>query len=435
MSSNVKCIETIDSINVKEWGAIGDGKHDDTKAIQSALYESSSSNRHLFFPEGEYLISKKPKKDYALLIPSNTTILGTSCQNTVIKLNSGHSGFTRMLKIKNVENVFISNFSFDGNIENQAKKDEHQSAIAIVSAENIEIRNSIFHSTGGDGVIIRGPKVASKNIAVSNCYFHTNGRNGLTLGSGFDNVNIEFCHFDVTHTHASPIDSEPTSGKCANVIIANNTFINCRQNATIMTFGGRPWVDNYTFENNVIENIGLHMVRSKNVVVKNNYINISDSSRYAVRMIYGNVNNKVYNNEFHLEGANVMQLTKVKGEYPENISFSDNYVHVNENYKNNTPFQLRGVSNINISNNKINFENKLNIPLVTIRPTGPMLDISITDNSINNITELISIYRSINDNIDNLVVKNNKLLNSSTLRKRSERTNLDFLNGKNIIIE
>jgi len=46
-------------LNVKNYGAIGDGKTDDTKAIQSAIdyYKQNTKGNSLYFPAGEYLVT------------------------------------------------------------------------------------------------------------------------------------------------------------------------------------------------------------------------------------------------------------------------------------------------------------------------------------------------------------------------------------------
>ena len=45
-------------LNVRDFGAAGDGKSDDTKAIQQAMDQAASSNGAVFFPEGNYLCSE-----------------------------------------------------------------------------------------------------------------------------------------------------------------------------------------------------------------------------------------------------------------------------------------------------------------------------------------------------------------------------------------
>src|SRR5262245_56022619 len=44
-------------VNVKDWGAKGDGRTDDSSAIQNAI-QSSGGNATVFFPPGTYLINK-----------------------------------------------------------------------------------------------------------------------------------------------------------------------------------------------------------------------------------------------------------------------------------------------------------------------------------------------------------------------------------------
>lgn len=44
-------------VNVKDFGALGNGKHDDSKAIQKAIdYCEQKSKKHLFFPDGNYFL-------------------------------------------------------------------------------------------------------------------------------------------------------------------------------------------------------------------------------------------------------------------------------------------------------------------------------------------------------------------------------------------
>lgn len=62
--------------NVRDFGAVGDGKTDDTLAIQSALaYIAVRNGGTLFFPEGDYQVGLKP--DFkGLALPSSVTVEG-----------------------------------------------------------------------------------------------------------------------------------------------------------------------------------------------------------------------------------------------------------------------------------------------------------------------------------------------------------------------
>ncbi len=64
--------------NIKKFGAIGDGRTDDTLAIQSALaYIATRNGGHLRFPEGEYLVGGTPGFQ-GLALPSGIVIEGAS---------------------------------------------------------------------------------------------------------------------------------------------------------------------------------------------------------------------------------------------------------------------------------------------------------------------------------------------------------------------
>lgn len=64
--------------NVKDFGAVGDGKTDDTIAIQSALaFIGTRAGGVLNFPEGDYLVGTIPNYK-GIVVPSGTTIQGVS---------------------------------------------------------------------------------------------------------------------------------------------------------------------------------------------------------------------------------------------------------------------------------------------------------------------------------------------------------------------
>eukprot|EP00943_MAST-04B_sp_MAST-4B-sp1_P001700 g1700.t1 len=46
------------NVNAKDYGAVGDGKHDDTTSIQNAIESATKKNTYVFLPKGFYRISK-----------------------------------------------------------------------------------------------------------------------------------------------------------------------------------------------------------------------------------------------------------------------------------------------------------------------------------------------------------------------------------------
>src|SRR5882757_6907548 len=78
-------------LNVKTvYGAVGDGVHDDTAAIQAAIsanIRQQSTSRIIYFPAGTDLVSKPLVwKDTTGVFQSELTFHGENQQSTVIKL-------------------------------------------------------------------------------------------------------------------------------------------------------------------------------------------------------------------------------------------------------------------------------------------------------------------------------------------------------------
>ena len=76
-----------DYVNVRDYGAVGDGTTDDYPAINRALYDlycrasNTQVRRVLFFPAGTYLITE------ALVIPAYASLVGEGAQSSIIVLD------------------------------------------------------------------------------------------------------------------------------------------------------------------------------------------------------------------------------------------------------------------------------------------------------------------------------------------------------------
>lgn len=71
--------EPADYLNVKKYGAVGDGVTNDSTAIQSAITAAQAANKSLFFPDGVYVISSLGTQSGRLMLigTGNSTLKGT----------------------------------------------------------------------------------------------------------------------------------------------------------------------------------------------------------------------------------------------------------------------------------------------------------------------------------------------------------------------
>jgi len=145
-------------VNVRAFGAIGNGVSDDTRTIRAAL-SAVASGSSLYFPPGTYVVAPTETNGTILPIPGpNIRIYGAGIGQSIIKVKdaslpygailSGTSGGT------DLTNLEIDHLTFDGNVANNpvANADEmmgggyRASILAYVGAgktiHHVEIRNS-----------------------------------------------------------------------------------------------------------------------------------------------------------------------------------------------------------------------------------------------------------------------------------------------------
>lgn len=146
-------IAKIGAANIRDYGAVGDGIHDDTNAIQRCI----DSNRGIYIPVGTYIITN------TITLPSNTTVIGAGL-NSVIK--AAPNNFD-MIKTANFDNL--------------TGTDTHDAKVGNWYISNIVIDGSYYSDpdlnilsgrTDGSGLMIYGDNFHLENVIVSNCPTH-----------------------------------------------------------------------------------------------------------------------------------------------------------------------------------------------------------------------------------------------------------------------
>ena len=112
-------------INVKEFGAAGDGETNDTTAIQSAI--NSGGNKIVFVPSGTYMVD-------TITMIGNCRLIGEN--GSIIHATANHKDY--ILKASNKNNVSLENICFEGNTNDTG------SGLFFEAINNLRIVNCIF---------------------------------------------------------------------------------------------------------------------------------------------------------------------------------------------------------------------------------------------------------------------------------------------------
>lgn len=207
-------------INVKNYGATGDGVTDDTNAIAAAI-EILPLGGILYFPAGIYRVS-------SIFLKSDMTVQGDGWCSVIQLLDSAHiqdgiEDYTQRnnclhiqgTKDNPIKNIIVKDIKLDGRRSTQvsggASADGRLDGLMIRYASDIHVENVWMYNNGYHGCImtyctnvvferclstdngfrpIHG-HTQIYNCRIANCVCENNGL-GLTGGSGFENDSVFF---------------------------------------------------------------------------------------------------------------------------------------------------------------------------------------------------------------------------------------------------
>jgi polygalacturonase len=254
-------------LNVRDFGAVGDGIANDTKAIQQALDRCwVLGGGEVIVPAGSYLTGAVALKSNTVLrLEKNATLVGTPnfADYPVTQVRwegkwiQGHTALVYALDARNIgivgEGKLAGNHALGGrpNAENPLR---HPALIEMINCtniqlenfstdyyrmwsihltycENIVIKNLTIRSTGGngDGIDLDSDKHATIDgcdiVTGDDCISLKSGRGmeGYTLARATEDVRITNCTFADSLFACIGIGSE-TSGGIRNAVIKNCKF-------------------------------------------------------------------------------------------------------------------------------------------------------------------------------------------------------------------
>jgi len=227
------------TVNVRNWGARGNGTNDDTTAFQAAVNALPSGGGTVYVPNGNYVID--PTRNVRLRSKMHLQL--ASGATLIAKRNSAERAY--VLMAYRVSDVEISGGRIIGDRDNHlGTKGEWGHGIMIRGANRVTIRDMHISKCWGDGVSIGGaelvnaPTIGSDDVVIANIVATGNRRQGLTIGRS-RNVKVYDSEFSDTNGVAPEcgIDIEPDAadrGTADSVLIENCLMRNNKGNGILI---------------------------------------------------------------------------------------------------------------------------------------------------------------------------------------------------------
>jgi hypothetical protein len=219
--------------NVRDYGAAGNGRTDDTRAVQSAVDAAKKrGGGTVYFPAsaGCYVVNR-------ILWYSNVTIRGEHRQVCVKKISTPtrHPVWEDPVfyGVPHMSDSRITTLTIDGNRANQAKAvgdlNDGSQGIALQAPRNVAIDNVTILDCALDGIYITGAGTdraeAGANIEISNVTVTNSRRNGMSIITG-RHIFVRDSVFEKSQgtDPQAGIDIEPNNGRQP---VGDITFENC----------------------------------------------------------------------------------------------------------------------------------------------------------------------------------------------------------------
>ncbi|MGJ7919520.1 right-handed parallel beta-helix repeat-containing protein [Neobacillus sp. LXY-4] len=261
-------------VNVKDFGAKGDGIHDDTDAFQDAIDNlSKKGGGDVIIPIGTYILQP-------IFLKSKVNLVGENRDNVIIKL-SDHApdDYTRVINLINTSNTKIQNITCDGNNKNHPNGIEHMHCIFAWDSKKILIDNNRLINAVGDGISISGSSKTSNYVIISNNILKNNRRSNIVLEQ-VNNLEI-FNNISTSNIGRPALHFEPWEEMSFyNAEIHDNSFISNTEGYCVQLEGGKDsgnFYHNVDFYDNTVNcpNGQFLVMETKDANIHHNTLDVS----------------------------------------------------------------------------------------------------------------------------------------------------------------
>lgn len=230
--------EAATTLDVRTYGAKGNGTTNDTAAIQAAVNALGTTGGTVVIPPGTYLVDAIK----SINLKSNINLQMTP--TTVLKALPNSNDWSAVLKLNNISytNVY-SGVLMGDRYQHLGTSGEHGMGVSILGSKNIIVQGTIAKNMWGDGFYIATGSTGAvpRNIQLIDVQADNNRRQGISLISGY---NVSIIRPRLTNTNGTA----PSAG----LDIEPNKITDTLQNISI--------VDPYTAKNQG-SGIGVNLVK------------------------------------------------------------------------------------------------------------------------------------------------------------------------------
>jgi polygalacturonase len=354
-------------VNVRDFGAKGDGVTDDIAAFEAALDALGPDGGTLLVPAGTYIVNPSRKGALEITRRSNITLAGEGLDRSIIRLAPVSYGTAHVILVTNASGITIRDLTLDGNVPNATFNEPQCNGIEVRNSSDVRVERMRFMRIWGDGVRLIGhyhdAGPWTERVVVANSHFEDTGRSGVGMQRAVQQVQILNNTFERVSDQS--LSSEP-GGKALGFpvgprdIVMENNVIRHFNDTDCVALQGPSVTDRalrVVFRNNRMENCSVKFRSMDGLLIEGNTI-VGD--RYTTLSLPSVSNVQIVDNEISGPGG------------------GDGLVEVTAQYDITNPYPSAFSSHIVVRNNRI----RPNAGQPGLRIGDALSDVVIEDNTI-----------------------------------------------------